>query len=327
MKLTLALILTMTSSALMAAPVVLEPPMVLIPAGSFAMGDPAGKADPGYPVPFPVREVRIAAFQMAKYEVTVSQFRQFVEATGYKAESKCWKHAPNEWGMDIAPGSWSANAYPQGEYLPAMCVSWLDAKAYTSWLASTTGKPYRLPTEAEWEYAARAGSAQLYHFGADLAQSCRYANTLDKTGSPALHKMTGKTGEGKPTPCDDGVEFTSIPGMFEPNAFGLYDMVGNLNEFVEDCEHDSYVGAPSDGSAWTTGCSKEMKIRRGGSYTNRDSSTWRGHTGPDNASSFDGFRVALGSAAPVGNVPGARSFEAQIEKAREAARALRKPAP
>lgn len=327
MKSTLALLLAFSCNALMAAPAIMEPPMVLIPAGSFAMGDASAKPIPNYPSPFPVHQVRIAAFQMAKYEVTVSQFRQFIEATGYKAESSCWKHTANDWGMSVAPGSWSANAYPHGEQLPVMCVSPLDAKAYIKWLAKETRKPYRLPSEAEWEYAARAGSKDAYHFGVDLPQSCRYANTLDKTGSPVLRKMTGKTGEGKTPPCDDGVAFTSVPGMFEANAFGLFDMVGNLKEFVEDCQHDSYEGAPADGSAWTTNCSKEMMIRRGGSYTNRDSSTWRGHASADNSSSFDGFRVALGSPGPVRDTQGARRFEADLEKARAAARAARKLAP
>lgn len=324
----LALILTLHAGALMAANAVIEPPMALIPAGSFAMGNAAAKAVPNYPAPQPVHQVSVPAFQMSKYEVTVKQFRQFVEATGHKTETLCWQ-ASNKtaWGMERLPGTWSANAYPQSENHPVTCVSWNDAKAYTAWLSKQTGKPYRLPSEAEWEYAARAGSLEPYHFGADLAASCRFANTLDKTGSAAIRTLLGRTGP--PTvvpPCDDGEAFASIPGMFEANAFGLFDMVGNLNEFVEDCEHLSYEGAPANGSAWSTGCNNDMKIRRGGSYTHREDSTWRGHTGDTNAASWEGFRVALAMGAPVSAPPSAVRFEAELEQARSGERARRKTA-
>jgi formylglycine-generating enzyme required for sulfatase activity len=325
-NLILALILGAHAGALMAADAVIEPPMALITAGSFSMGDAAAKAVPNYPVPQPVHQVRIAAFQMSKYEVTVKQFRQFVEATGYKAKTACWKHSSNDWGMEISPGSWDANAYPQSEYHPAMCVSWNDAKAYTAWLATQTGKPYRLPSEAEWEYAARAGATMDYHFGSDLSSSCRFANTLDKTGSAAIRKMIGKT-DIRDTPCDDGEAFTSLPGMFEANAFGLFDMVGNLNEIVEDCQHLTYDGAPANGAAWTTDCVEDFKMRRGGGYSNRNNSAWRGHTGTDNGSSFDGFRVALGMGAPTSAPASALRFEAELEQARAAERARRKSAP
>jgi len=316
-----ALVLSMHAGALMAADAVIEPPMALIPAGTFAMGDAAAKAPPDYPVALPVHLVNVPAFQMSKYEVTVKQFRQFVEATGYQAASLCWKHtAANDWGMERVAGSWDANAYPKGDYLPVTCVSWVDAKAYTAWLAAQTGKPYRLPSEAEWEYTARAGSRDVYHFGTDLAQSCRYANTNDKTSNAAIRKMIGKPGVAV-RECDDGQAFASIPGMFEANAFGVFDMVGNLNELVEDCQHLSYDGAPANGSAWVTACDKDFKIRRGGSYSNRENSTWRGHTGDDNSASWEGFRVALGMGAPLSAPPSALRFEADLEKARTAARA------
>ena len=275
-----AAILSLHAGAPMAAEAVREPAMVAIPAGSFAMGDPVTK---GTLSPTPVHQVRIAAFQMSKYEVTVSQFRQFAEATGYQAESTCWKLAPNQWGMDMGPANWRVNAYSQGEQHPVKCVSWLDAKTYTAWLAAQTGKAYRLPSEAEWEYAARAGTEDQ--------RGCAFSNTRDRTGSAAIAKLTGKPAPG--ADCDDGAAFTSVVGSYQPNAFGLHDMLGNVAEFVEDCQHDNYDGAPTDGSAWTTGCSRNMKVRRGGGWAEPASSAWRGHTGPDNASSFDGFRVAL----------------------------------
>lgn len=319
MKFTSLILLFLTAHA--AAAPVTEPPMASIPAGTFAMGSATTIAAPGYPVEQPIHDVKVPAFQLSKYEVTVGQFRQFVEATGHKTQATCWQHASNEWGMESAKATWRANSYPQGEYHPVICVSWADAKAYTAWLAAGTGKPYRLPSEAEWEYAARAGSPANYHFGGDEAQLCRYGNIRDTLGRDAIGKRTGQPG--KEALCTDGAEFTSVVGMYEPNKFGLYDMIGNVGEIVEDCEHLNYEGAPADGSAWTTGCSKDMKMHRGGNFGSRlgASSTGRSHTGPDNASSFEGFRVALGVAGPAS---GNAMFEAALEKERIAERARRK---
>lgn len=325
----LALILLTHAGALMAAAkvnMVIEPPMAAIPAGAFAMGSETTTATDGYPVEQPVHQVRLAGFQLSKYEVTVKQYRQFVEATGYKGETQCWKVSGNEWGMELGAAAWNSPPYPQGDYHPVACVSWDDAKAYAAWLAAQTGKPYRLPSEAEWEYAARAGSAHSYHFGADAAQVCRYGNVRDTVGNAAIGKVTGKPG--KDAGCTDFAGFTSVAGMYEPNGYGLYDMVGNVGEIVEDCEHQNYQGAPMDGSAWTTNCSKEMKMHRGGSFLSvmGGRSTARSHTGPDNASSFEGFRLALSSSASPAPAASSVQFEAELAQARAAERTRRKAA-
>lgn len=319
----LTCILLSQAGAALAADKPIEPPMVAIPAGSFSMGSSTSNSAPPQPLDTPMREMRIPAFQMAKYEVTVGQFRQFVEATGHKAEATCWRFASNDWGIENVKGTWDAPAYPQGEHHPVMCVSWVDARAYTAWLAAQTGKPYRLPSEAEWEYAARAGSPHKYHFGVDESQVCRYGNVRDTLGREALGKITGKPG--KEALCSDGSQFTSVVGMYQPNAFGLYDMIGNVGEIVEDCEHKTYDGAPSDGSAWTTNCSNTMKIHRGGNFGSRKGaeSTMRGHTGDTNASTMEGFRIALGVPGPVVYPASARAFEATLEQARSAERARR----
>jgi formylglycine-generating enzyme required for sulfatase activity len=125
-------------------------------------------------------------------------------------------------------------------------------------LAKQTGKPYRLLTEAEWEYAARAGSATRYYFGDDDKDFCRYGNGADLTFK--------KTFVWANLPCDDGYLYTAPAGSFLPNAFGLYDMHGNAFQWVEDCYHDSYKATPADGSATTTGdCSR--RLQRGGAWT------------------------------------------------------------
>ncbi|MCE3608013.1 formylglycine-generating enzyme family protein [Massilia sp. P8910] len=324
-----SLALMASTGAAAATGSVTEPPMVAIKGGTFAMGGATPGPDKDYPTDQPVHDVRVAGFQMAKYEVTVGQFREFVEATGHQTQKECWKFASTEWGMDMGPGAWNTPAYAPTDYHPVMCVTWKDATAYAAWLSAKTGKPYRLPSEAEWEYAARAGSKTDYPFGDDASQVCRHANIRDISGSKAIAAIIGRAGK-KPAICDDGAEFTSVVGMYEPNAFGLYDMIGNVGEYVADCEHLNYEGAPADGSAWTTDCHRPaspMKMHRGGSYSSRDARTVvRGHAGNENASSIgEGFRLALGGPVQAQG-PAVARFEAQLATARTAERARRNTA-
>ncbi|MDQ1833672.1 formylglycine-generating enzyme family protein [Massilia scottii] len=323
-----SLALMASTSAAAAAGSVTEPPMVAIKGGTFAMGGTIPGTSKDYPTDQPVHDVRVASFQMAKYEVTVGQFRQFVEATGHKTPTECWKFAGTEWGIEMAPGAWNTPAYAPGDYHPVMCVTWKDATAYAAWLSAQTGKPYRLPSEAEWEYAARAGSKTDYPFGDDASQVCRHANIRDFSGNKAIAALIGRTG--KPAICEDGAAFTTVVGMYEPNAFGLYDMIGNVGEYVADCEHLNYEGAPTDGSAWTADCHKRdspMKIHRGGSYGARDARTAvRGHAGDENPSSIgEGFRLALGGPL-LPQAPAVARFEAELATARAAERERRKMA-
>jgi formylglycine-generating enzyme required for sulfatase activity len=170
-----------------------------------------------------------------------------------------------------------------------MCVSWEDAKTYAKWLSEKTNKAYRLPSEAEWEYAARAGTTSDYYFGNDTNKLCEYANILDISGVAALKRdyNLNKTG----VDCNDGAEYTSAVGKYKPNAYGLYDMIGNVGEYTLDCEHNDYNGAPTDG------CNKErpMIIRRGGAYGAKAThvrSSNRAHAGITNPSSLgEGFRL------------------------------------
>jgi len=277
---------------------VITPPMVTIKGGAFLMGSLANPRDDNFPMSEPVHPVRIKSFRLSKYETTVGQFRQFVEASGYEASGDCWKLAANEWGMEVGKTAWDAPANAPTDYHPVLCVSWNDAQAYAAWLSKQTGKQYRLPSEAEWEYAARAGGKGRYAFGDDVAALCKYGNVFDRSGKAAIARLTGKTRE--EINCDDGAELTTVVGMYAPNAFGLHDMLGNVGEFVEDCQHLNYEGAPSDGSAWTAACpawhGSAMVIHRGGSYNNAAvgvSPTYRGHAGKDNRSSVgEGFRIA-----------------------------------
>jgi len=199
----------------------------------------------------PVYSVDVARFEIGKYEVTVGQFRYFVAATKYVTDAEknadgiagCWIY--DESWKQAASKNWRDPSFPQTENDPVVCISWNDAKAYIAWLNEKTGENYRLPTEAEWEYAARAGTTMLYSWGNDIG-----INNANCGGS-----------------CGDSFSNTAPVGSFPSNAFGLYDMHGNVWEWVEDCWHDSYMGAPSDGSAWVKGCTSSERVLRGGSWS------------------------------------------------------------
>ena len=168
------------------------------------------------------------------------------------------------------------------------CVSWNDARAYIEWLNEETGGGWRLPSEAEWEYAARAGSETLYHFGDDASRLCEYGNVADTTKLPNGNNWNNGA------ECADGAPYPTRVGRYLPNALGLHDMHGNLLEWTEDCSNGSYAGAPTDGSAWESGnCS--YRVLRGGAWVNSPSflrSALRSRYTSAERSDDVGFRVA-----------------------------------
>lgn len=328
------LALASVSGPLLAATgAVITPPMVTIKGGEFSMGSTANPKNDNFPISEPVHTVRIKTFRLSKYETTVQQFRQFVDATGYQADGDCWKLAANESGVGVGNVSWNSPANAPSDHHPVMCVSWDDAHAYLQWLSRQTGKHYRLPSEAEWEYAARAGSNARYPFGDDPAALCKHANVFDRSGKAAITRLTGKTRD--EVACADQAELTTVVGMYAANAFGLHDMLGNVGELVEDCQHLSYEGAPGDGTAWTSACAafhgSAMVIHRGGGYNSGPvgaSPAFRGHAGKANRSSLgEGFRIAEDMADDAGQAGGARAtvgqsaFESGVAVAQTAERA------
>ena len=225
------------------------PKMVVLPAGEFLMGSPSSEISQqeAFENEAPQHKVSISRpFAIGKYEVT------FAEWDACVLDGGCRGYRPGDEGR--GRGS-----------LPVMNVSWDDAKLYARWLSQKTGKVYRLPSEAEWEYAARAGSSGKFYFGNDEKSLCKYANVADESGSQTRR---GSSGFGSWQICNDGYFNTAPVGGFAPNAFGLYDMLGNVGEWVEDVWHLNYVGAPVDGSAWLSGGDSQQRIGRGGSYYN-----------------------------------------------------------
>jgi formylglycine-generating enzyme required for sulfatase activity len=223
------------------------PIMVRLPAGSFLMGSAANERgrfdDEG-----PQRQVAIRPVAVGKHPVTRGQWAAFALAT-----SRPVPQAECAYAMTLHP-SWKDPGYPQGDDHPVVCITWQDARDYAAWLTERTGHHYRLLSESEWEYAARAGTTTAFPWGA--AASHEFANYgRDSCCGPAT---VGK----------DRWQFTSPVGSFPPNAFGLYDMHGNVFEWVQDCHAGSYAGHTADGSSYETPKCK-YRVGRGGVYGDR----------------------------------------------------------
>lgn len=237
------------------------PEMVVIPAGRFRKGSPASEVG-RYGDEGPQREVVLRApLAVGKFEVTVAQYRAFAQATGRGDGGSCWVWTGSD-GEERRGYGWRNPGFAQGDDHPVVCVSWEDAQAYARWLSQRTGHRYRLLTEAEWEYAARAGTVTRFWWGESEAEQCRHANGVDQTARAQVPGASGWT----VAPCTDGFAYTAPVGRFRPNGFGLHDMAGNVWEWVEDCRRDSYAGAPLDASVAVTtgGCSE--RVVRGASW-------------------------------------------------------------
>lgn len=260
------------------------PALALLPAGSFTMGSDGGP--PATAREMPARVVTLASpVALGVTEVTRSQFERFVAATGHVVPTGCFGWDGSRFGPLVDAG-WHDAGFRQGDDEPVVCVGWNDATAYAEWLAATTGLPYRLPSEAEWEYAARAGTGAEWPWGD--GSPCDHAN---------LHDTVGQAANGlgiDPVDCGDGYARTAPVGRFAANPFGLHDMLGNVFEWTADCWHDDYTGAPVDGSAWVeAGCSRH--VLRGGAWKD-ELDTVRAGTRvglpADFRSQYFGFRIA-----------------------------------
>jgi formylglycine-generating enzyme required for sulfatase activity len=271
------------------------PEMILVPAGVFLMGTPASElGDVEVPAETDTTPIRIARpFALGRHEVTRGEYAAFVQDSGYEVRPGCrtWDERLGRFNDD-GNRSWVDPGRPvePTDAHPVTCVSWADAQAYTQWLARKTKQPYRLPSEAEWEYAARAGTTTLRFWGDAPEEGCAYANTYDRS-SRGIYKL-GWADAG----CSDGFPDVAPVGQFQPNAWGLQDMIGNVWEWTEDCSTGSYVGRPKDGSAWTWlgGC--DRRVLRGGGWITAPARSRSGFHGDGDAADradFSGFRVAL----------------------------------
>ena len=262
------------------------PEMVVIPAGSFDMGSPdteEGRDDDEGPV----HRVKVAAFALSQTEITRGQFAAFVNQTKYNPGDKCWTLDSGK--FQERDGDWRKPGYWQNDNHPVTCVSWNDAQAYAIWMSGKTGKQYRLPTEAEWEYAARGNTSSSRYWGDNPNEACQYANVTDMKAKAQIPGSLAWLAHD----CSDNVAYTASVGRYKANAFGLKDMLGNVWEWTEDSYNDSYNGALADASAWQGNGKKH--VLRGGSW-NSDPQNVRAAVRNSNKSalrfSIFGFRMA-----------------------------------
>jgi formylglycine-generating enzyme required for sulfatase activity len=259
------------------------PEMVVVPAGQFTMGSPeteegrSSNEGPQHVRRFP------EPFAVSKFHVTVDQFAAFQHATGHDAGESCWTLEDGK-AENRNNRSWKNPGFPQQGNHPVVCLNWPDAKAYIAWLSEKTGKKYRLLTESEFEYAARAGSTTRYFFGEDASEFCRYGNGGDLTTKEALSSWAQEKFH---LPCRDGYVFTAPVGAFLPNAFGLHDMHGNAWTWVNECSSFNYRYSASDASPDATPyqlATCQYLNRRGGAWDSPQSklrSAARFHSPPN----------------------------------------------
>ena len=268
------------------------PEMVMVPEGKFIMGSSkaeqtlahaAGSQRKETDRETPQHRVRVRSFAVGRDAVTKAEFAAFVQAENYRTDAEkgdgCVIVKDNTATM-VKTAHWRDAGFDQTDDHPVVCVSWNDAQAYIHWISQLTGKRYRLPSESEREYATRAGSQTAFWWGDNITTlQANYAGYFKYNDSPR--------GE---------VRQATVPVQsFGANPFGLYNVHGNVFEWVQDCFHANYHKAPTDGSAWTSRCSEDRRVLRGGSWSNQPSylrSAFRIRGNLFFRNNVSGFRVA-----------------------------------
>ena len=260
------------------------PRMIVVPAGDFTMGSPASEA--GHTArEGPRHRVRIAyPLAVGMFEVANGEYAWFVSETGHVSGASCVTLENGR--LNARAGrDWRNPGYPQTVTSPASCIDHDDAVAYVAWLSKKTGHTYRLLSEAEYEWADRAGAATAYAWGGDAAAGCAFSNGYDLDAQPY---------KGAPTPiaCHDGYPVAAPLGKLKANAFGLFDMSGNVFSWTSDCWNPTYAGAPTDGAPNLRGdCS--ANVLRGASWLSVDlRAAARGHDRVGYVGVHHGLRVA-----------------------------------
>ena len=293
--------------------------LVAIPAGEFMMGAEEDRADTLNKFPYcdpkwldgelPRHKVRITkSFYLGQYEVTLNEFLKFYHDAKYKIEAErdgkpSWGYENNRLVESIRFRPWDPVGWKIETNHPAIYVTWNDAVAFCEWLSKKEGQTYRLPTEAEWEYACRAGSNSRYSFGDEPEELIRFANAADADRKVGFENAKIATfADGKKTDTSipfpflsrrDGYAWTAPVGKFRPNAFGLYDMHGNAWEwcadwYAEDYYKESPVDDPQGPSAGSS------RVARGGGYSSTPVNlrcAYRNDVAPSYRDSRSGFRV------------------------------------
>ena len=285
--------------------------LALIPPGRFPMGIEASDVErlvacfPDAEATYFDDELRAphpvcieSPFRLGVHEVTVGQFRQFVEASGYKTEAESdkqggygWNDAKSQLEGPLAHFDWRASGYEQTDEHPVVNVSWNDAQAFCQWLSKTEGAEYRLPTEAEWEYACRAGTSTWFYCGDHPDELTRVGNVADATAKAGLVGYQGYPF----LSSHDNCLFSARVGRFLANEFGIYDLHGNVSEWCQDWYGKDYYQAARPEHSPEGPVGGMERVHRGGSWSSGAQhcrSTYRGKAAPTSRNVFLGFRVA-----------------------------------
>ena len=263
------------------------PQMIVLAPGQFMMGSPDDERGRDI-MEGPRHLVEIGKpFAISQFEITVGQFAIFVKETGRLVSRQCFvpklKDERVEW--ETADVDFQRPGFEVSASHAVTCTSWDDAIEFVEWLTRKTGRPYHLPSEAEWEFAARAGSFSRFSFEDRAEGVCEHANHADQSTAYSYRNAT----------CSDGMPFTAPVGSYKPNPWGLHDMFGNAWEWVGDCWRKDYQGAPTDGSSWASEGYCAARVMRGGSWVNtlrQLRSAFRQGRPPHTRASNIGFRVA-----------------------------------
>ena len=264
------------------------PELVAVPAGEFLMGSTPAQGAAADGRESPQHKVSVRGFAAGRFAVTRGQFAEFVKATNYQTDAErgggCFALQASGWGIQ-PKWNWRNPGFKQADDHPAVCVSWEDTQAYVGWLYKITGRNYRLLSEAEREYATRAASTTAYWWGDSMTPEQANYNSGDAPASAGA-AGTGKAAWRKAT----------VPvNQYAANPMGLYNVHGNVWEWVQDCHHDNYQDAPTDGSAWAQQCVGKKRMMRGGGWVSEAAglrSATRAWFAPDLPSHGGGFRVA-----------------------------------
>lgn len=273
------------------------PEMVVVPAGTFIMGSPESEAgrlrvvydQEGEAIEWTTDDAEWLEVGMGHRLVIVEGPQRYVTISAPFAVG-VYEVTFEEWDA-CARGGGCGGLIPDHEgwgrgRRPVINVSWKEARSYAEWLSRETGEDYRLPSEAEWEYVARAGTETARYWGETDAAQCRHANGADAAAVQEYPDWVTAS-------CSDGYSQTAPVGSFQPNAFGLYDVLGNVWEWTLDCWNQRYSGAPADGSAWESGDCTD-RVSRGGGWMNAPGdlrSAMRSRTPLETRHSNAGFRV------------------------------------
>ncbi|MFK8079451.1 MAG: SUMF1/EgtB/PvdO family nonheme iron enzyme [Granulosicoccus sp.] len=283
---------------------VVEPEMVAIAGGTFTMGCTSGdKSCESYEQP--TRSIRLEPYYISSTEITYGQFEEFVDSTGYVTDAEknrggnkgcfIWSDSGGisrseaKWAWTSAK-SWRNPGYKQSASHPVSCVSWNDANRYAQWLSRNTGRSYALPSESEWEFAARAVSQGKFGKAESARGLCAIANVADNGQSPSGSKW------GRRINCNDYHWFSAPVASYQANGFGLYDMQGNVWEWVADVWADTLSDVPPNGNPNISASGDETRVLRGGGWDSDDkrtrlSSRMRGST--SSRASMTGFRLVI----------------------------------